>query len=129
MNPLIRALTLLLPALLPLALGAQTITTITLDGGTQTDVGRSTSHAIVDGKPAISYHDVSNGDLKYVRASDATGTTWGAPVIVDSSGRTGLFTSLVVISGIPAISYYDASNRDLRCVRALDTGGANWGPR
>ncbi|MBK8092628.1 MAG: hypothetical protein IPK32_11775 [Verrucomicrobiaceae bacterium] len=101
------------------------ITPTTLDVGTGV-VGNYISHAIVSGNPAISYYDVSNGDLKYMRALDANGTIWGAPVTVDSIGDVGRHTSLAVVSGAPAISYYDATNRDLKFIRANDATGTTW---
>lgn len=101
------------------------ITPTTLDVGTGV-VGKYISHAIVSGNPAISYYDESNGDLKYMRALDANGTFWGAPVTVDSVDDVGRFTSLAVVSGNPAISYYDATNDDLRFIRANDATGTAW---
>jgi len=90
------------------------------------DVGRHTSLAAVNGNPAISYYDETNGDLKYVRANDAAGDNWGTPVIVDGAGDVGWYTSLVVINGQPAISYYDITNSDLKYVRAGDADGICW---
>ena len=95
--------------------------------GTGIDVGQYTSLAVVNGNPAISYYDATNHDLKYVRASDAGGTTWGTPVTVDSPGDVGQYTSLVVVNGNPAISYYDFTNKDLKYVRASDVSGTSWG--
>jgi Carboxypeptidase regulatory-like domain len=99
-----------------------------IDNGINTGItGQYTSHAIVNGNPAISYYDATNGDLKFVRALDANGTSWGAPVTLDSTGIVGTYTSLVVVNGNPAISYADVSNSDLKYVRALDVNGTTWG--
>jgi ABC-type phosphate/phosphonate transport system substrate-binding protein/predicted enzyme related to lactoylglutathione lyase len=116
--------------LLAFPAGAQTITKLTLDTGSGGNLGQYASHAIVDGNPAISYLDDSNGDLKYVRALDPSGSTWGTPVTVESAGSVGRHTSLTVVNGKPAISYEDISPNalgDLKYVRALDASGATWG--
>ena len=94
------------------------------------NAGQYTSMKVVNGTPAISYYDVAGGNLKYVRATDAGGTTWGNLVTVDAVGITGQHTSLEVVNGNPAISYYDATNGDLRFVRAIDISGMDgtaWG--
>ncbi len=90
-------------------------------------VGEFASLAVVDGRPAIAYYDSGTSDLKYVRASDATGSSWGTPVTVDSTGVVGLFASLAVVDGRPAIAYYDAGTFDLKYVRASDATGSSWG--
>jgi hypothetical protein len=93
-------------------------------------VGLYTSLVVVNGNPAISYRDNTNGDLKYVRATTTSGTTWGTPVTLDSIGAVGLYTSLAVVNGNPAISYYDSTNRDLKYVRAATASGTlvgDWG--
>ncbi|NOT91483.1 Ig-like domain-containing protein [Ferruginibacter sp.] len=91
------------------------------------NVGQFTSLEIVNGNPAISYFDVTNNDLRYVRATDASGTTWGAGIAAAATGTVGAYTSLVVINGNPAISYYDIGNFDLKYVRATNNTGATWG--
>lgn len=91
------------------------------------DVGQHTSLAIVNGNPAISYYDNTSDNLKYLRANDVNGTTWGTPVIVDATGQVGEYTSLAVVNGNPAISYHDATNLELKFVRANDADGATWG--
>ena len=90
------------------------------------DMGRFTSLAIVDGSPAISYHDASNGDLRYVRATDPSGSAWDTPQTVDGAGNTGWYTCLTMVNGNPAISYFDQTNDDLRYVRAADPTGTSW---
>jgi hypothetical protein len=88
-------------------------------------VGQYTSLSIVNGNPAISYYDVSNVDLKYVRASNANGSLWNSPISIDATD--GQYTSLSVINGRPAVGYYDGVNRKLRYQRAADISGSSWG--
>lgn len=90
------------------------------------DVGRGTSLEIVNGNPAIAYYDATNANLKYVRALDADGLSWGAPAAVDTAGDVGRYCSLAVAYGRPAIAYYDGSNTRLMYVRALDASGSAW---
>jgi uncharacterized delta-60 repeat protein len=118
------------------------------------DVGSSLSLAMVDGRPAIAYHDLGGG-LRYVRATSPGGLTsnlrdingniltlavsalaytgnWAVPVLVDA-GQVGAHASLAVITdgtsaqGRPAIAYYDAAAADLKYVRAQDVTGSLWG--
>lgn len=91
-----------------------------------TNVGQYTSLVVVNGNPAIAYYDVSNGDLKYVRATDANGTAWGTPQVLDATGTTGQYISMDIVNGNPAISYYDATNGDLRYKIATDASGTAW---
>jgi hypothetical protein len=114
-------------ALLPATIFATPNPAPTVVDGTAADVGRFSSLAVVNGTPAISYYDASTLDLKYVRATDASGTTWGTPLTLDSTGTVGWYTSLEVVNGNPAISYYDVVNQDLKYVRATDASGSTWG--
>jgi hypothetical protein len=101
---------------------------LTLDSGWA--VGRYPSLAVVDGRPAIAYFDSTNliHDLKYVRANDATGSSWPTPLTVDSTGDVGKYASLAVVDGFPAIAYYDDTpNYDLKYVRATNAAGSAWG--
>ena len=90
-------------------------------------VGLYPSLKVVNGNPAISYYDQTNGDLKFVRAFDPDGANWGIPTTVDSTGQVGYYTSMAVINGNPAITYLDNTNNDLRYVRALNASGTSWG--
>ena len=99
------------------------------EGQTSLDPASAMSIASVDGrgvglytsidldpfnKPAISYYDANNGDLKYARW---TGSAWDVS-IVDSSGDVGRYTSLAIdSSGYAQISYYDATLGDLKHAR------------
>ncbi|MGV3658774.1 MAG: choice-of-anchor D domain-containing protein [Prosthecobacter sp.] len=98
-----------------------------VDTGATAATGAYTSQAIVNGHPAMSYYDSTNQNLMYVRALDANGTAWGAPVLLDATGNVGQLTSLAVVNGRPAISYHDVTNQDLKYVRAADADGAAWG--
>lgn len=84
---------------------------------------------IVNGNPALAYHDGINDRLKFVRANNNQGSTWGTPVILDSGDRdVGLFTSLAVVNNYPAVSYVanKAGDPELRYVGASDISGTTW---
>ncbi|MCE7985038.1 MAG: hypothetical protein DYG89_28015 [Caldilinea sp. CFX5] len=92
---------------------------ITLDsGGT---VGRDPSLRLdSSGRPVISYYDITNGDLKFVRCGSATcsGNTFRT---LDSAENVGEFSSLALdSSGNPVISYHNFTNGDLKLVHCGD---------
>jgi len=82
---------------------------------------------LVNGNPAICYNtDLSfEGELVYVRATDAMGTTWGEPVVVDNEVVAS--PSLTVVNGRPAIAYYGGEDHELMYARANDANGDSWG--
>ena len=91
-------------------------------------VGEHSSQAIVNGHPAICYYDDEEEGLRYVRANDPLGTSWGTPIVVkNSNDDIGKYCSLAVINGLPAISYYNADDDDLEFIRASDPDGTTWG--
>ncbi len=71
-------------------------------------------------KPAISYYDSTNGDLKLARDLNGDGDFADANEIitVDSTGEVGSDTSIAFDStNEPAISYYDLTNANLKFAR------------
>lgn len=89
--------------------------------------------ALVGGRPAILYTDVHSSSnvvqMKYVRANDAIGATWGTPRILASS--TFLFApdlyspQLRMVAGAPT-AFYAAFGSSIRMQRAGDGTGATW---
>ena len=75
----------------------------------------------------LTYYDESNGDLMYVYDHTGNGTSWSAPIAIDTNGNVGLYTSIMVVDTNPAISYYDESSGDLKYVRAQNELGTSWG--
>jgi hypothetical protein len=97
--------------------------TVASEGG----VGSSSSLIVVVGFPAIAYNDDTEGAVKYVRATDSWGSSWGSPVTMDASTSGGSI-SLAIINGNPAVSFLTASfNGTLKYVRAADAAGSVWG--
>ena len=74
-------------------------------------VGLHTSIAIGnDGFPVISYHDVTNGNLKVAKCVNAACTGSSTKTTVDSTNLVGEYTSIAIGNdGFPVISYYDSS--------------------
>ena len=99
---------------------------VEIPNGTGGDAGQYSSLLVVNGNPAMSYYDATRHDLIYIRATDASGTAWAAPVSIDVVGDVGQYTSLQIVNGNPAIAYYDLTNQDLKYVRALDADGVAW---
>src|ERR1043166_1768045 len=81
---------------------------------TDGDVGKYASEAVVNGRPAISYYDGTNGTLKLITAKDAGGTRWNVPkTLTRSSCDVGQYTSLADVDSEPDVSYFDATNGGL----------------
>jgi len=89
--------------------------------------GRYLSVATIAGFSAFSHYDQTNGNLRYIRATNVGATTWGTPSVVDQTGDVGQFTSIAEVNGAPAIAYYDVTNNKLKFVRATNSTGSTWG--
>jgi len=93
-------------------------------------VGEYTSLAIgADNNPVISYHDVSNGDLKVVKCSNAICGSFNPPVTLDAMGIVGEYTSLAIgADNNPVISYHDVTNGDLKVVKCSTASCSSFNP-
>lgn len=94
--------------------------------GSGGNLGPHCSQQIVNGNPAIAYYDSQHGDLRYTRANDASGNTWGDPIIVADRYDVGKFCEMKIIQGNPAIAYVDQTHQILKYVRATDPNGTTW---
>lgn len=90
------------------------------------DAGLYTSVVAVDPNTIlVSYHDWSNGTLKFAKSVDG-GTTYALST-VDSTADVGRYTSIAAPDqNTVFISYYDADNGTLKFARSID-GGATFG--
>ncbi len=87
--------------------------------------GMYASLAIVQGQPAIAYYALATTTLFYVRAGDASGSTWPtAPVAVDTTA--GSFITLAVATKGPVITYTRESDGLLFFARAQNAEGTSW---
>ena len=97
----------------------------TLDNS-QPFVGWFSQLEIVDGFPAIAYQDVTLGNLMFIRALDASGSSWGTPQIVDAAGTLGQWLSMTIVDNHPAIAYRYNGTGIVRYVRAAAVDGSSW---
>jgi hypothetical protein len=100
--------------------GSWTDVLVDADGeGTSTEVGLDPSLIVLSsGNPAISYRDVTAGELRYAERESGT---W-SDVLVDADGDgtstdVGRDTSLIELPAGPAISYVDQDASALRFAR------------
>jgi hypothetical protein len=93
---------------------------------TTVGAGYYNSTAVINGNPAVAYHDNSILGLVYMRANDPEGITWAPRVVVDVSTYTGGYPSLCTVQGRPAIGYYEFSSGSVMYIRANDKNGEDW---
>lgn len=110
--------------------GSGTWTAATVDINDNSGGYDGTSLSVVDGRPAIAYHNGNKGDLKFAINSLADGSgTWTTSTVdtgngVDMAVFTGRFPTLRVVGGLPAISYFDETNQDLKFARNSSIDGS-----
>jgi PKD repeat protein len=84
----------------------------------------------VDSRPAIAYFDWTNApdnELKFIRASNGTGSAWGSPVTVRSaSGFRGNDCCMATIGDYPAIVYSNGITKQLEYNYSLQLDGSTW---
>ncbi len=94
--------------------------------GSGGSIGLWNGMTIVNGNPAIATLDDTHKMIRFVRAADAAGTTWGVPVMVNVPALDGSHLTLAVVNGRPAIAYQGFPGNDLMYVRSLDVDGDMW---
>lgn len=81
---------------------------------------------LADKSVGIAYTDSTDGDLLYVRALNAAGSSWSAPVLLESNGITTDNISAALINGRPAVAYYHSALKNPLYVQAADASGITW---
>jgi len=94
-----------------------------VDAGT---LNANSSLAIVNGNPSIAFEETGSEDLKFVRATDNDGDTWGVVVDVYTNGNVGYSPSLAVVNGKPAISFSE-NGKTIRYIQSDHASGNTWG--
>ncbi len=94
-------------------------------------VGSFSSLQLSEGRPIISYYDITNTALKLATCTAGCATaapTW-VVTAVDDAGDVGQYSSLRLFNGRPIIGYYDATNRNPKlatCTASCDTVTPTW---
>lgn len=97
----------------------------TIDGSTPA-VGLFTNAAVVNGRPAVVYSELVSNDVRYIRATDSQGSSWGSPQIVASPDNTPYIPELAVINGNPAIIFTTLIDNELYYLGGQDANGTAW---
>lgn len=110
---LIGCVGLILAPSLPIG-AATSIATPDSDG----DVGRFVSLALDgEGRPVISYQDLTNRDLRILRCTtaDCAGDQSNGITVADKTGLVGSYTSIALAAGDrPVVAYFDGTDGNLK---------------
>lgn len=91
--------------------------------------GRNCSAAVIDGNPAVCYYDHNGQFLRFVRAADATGASWGDEQILDETLEAGWRCQLIEAGGRACIVYVIESTNELAAIQAADSAATSWLPK
>ena len=86
---------------------------------------------VANGFPVVAYFEYSTRHLKFVRATDTNGATWGTPVTVQIAAVGGFAMAELreaIIGGRPAIAWQDTASTGTKIfyIRANDANGDTW---
>jgi len=90
------------------------------------------AEGLIGGMPAAAFgaQGASEGEsrfgLRYITATDATGTTWGDSLYISPETDIQIYPMLAEVNGNPAVGYYPSDINEFRYVRATDAAGTAW---
>ena len=101
------------------------------DGSSPDAVGWYCRMTVVEGRPALCYYDDKLESIRYVRALDADGASWGQPIDVLPDNTEVYPMEMDILGGRPTIFYGKSlSYEGIFLVNALDPEGSSWdGPQ
>ncbi|MBP6574136.1 MAG: T9SS type A sorting domain-containing protein [Flavobacteriales bacterium] len=126
--PMLRSIGLCLSLLICFHTSAQSWSApveVTDARGSGGNVGEYCSTEIVNGHPAMASVDGDHDRIVWVRANDAEGSDWPAPIFIGAPGIQGAGLSMMEVNSRPAIAFFQGNR--LMYVRANDPNGDAWG--
>ncbi len=88
--------------------------------------GISSSVAVIGGKLALCYRDVSSAELRYSYALDDHCTSWSSPAVINT-GEQGAQFNLLEVDGMPAVAWQGSPAINVCFCRATAADGSTWG--
>lgn len=88
------------------------------------DIGQFSSMTVVDGNPAILSYNVTQAEVDYFRATDATGSAWAAAVDTGAGGGINSL-QLLLYQGRPLLIFGNGTATGF--AQAADAQGGTWG--
>jgi PKD repeat protein len=88
--------------------------------------GGECSMAVINGNPAVCFFDYNAKQLRFIRANDADGNSWGSEQILDDSAQAGRYCKLAEAGGRAYIVYYIESAIKLMAIHAADANASTW---
>jgi hypothetical protein len=94
-------------------------------GGTVAD---QCALALIQGNPAVAFGSYYGGTIRYIRALDADGSSWGPVVQLEDIEIWGL--DLQVVDGVPRLALWtsDTYSSRIKYLEANDAVGSSWKP-